>query len=45
MGKQKYENEFKVMIVELLNAGIKTSQVSTDYGLSLSLLSRLATGT
>ena len=40
MGKQKYENEFKVMIVELLNSGIKTSQVSTDYGLNVSMLSR-----
>ena len=34
---KKYDNEFKVMIVELLNSGIKTKQVSEDYGLSNSL--------
>jgi len=28
MERQQYDNEFKVMIVELLNSGIKTSQVS-----------------
>lgn len=28
------------MIVELLNSGLKTSQVSTDYGLNVSVLSR-----
>lgn len=35
-----YDNEFKVMIVELLNSGIKTKQVSEDYGLSLSMIGR-----
>ena len=34
---KKYDNEFKVMIVERLNSGIKTKQVSEDYGLSNSL--------
>jgi len=28
---KKYDNEFKVMIVELLNSGIETKQVSEDY--------------
>ena len=34
---KKYDNEFKVMIVERLNSCIKTKQVSEDYGLSNSL--------
>lgn len=37
---KKYDNEFKVMIIELLNSGIKTKQVSNDYDLSLSLVGR-----
>jgi transposase len=37
---KKYDNEFKVMIVELLNSGIKTKQVSEDYNLSLSMVGR-----
>lgn len=37
---KKYDNEFKVMIIELLNSGIKTKQVSDDYGLSLSMVGR-----
>jgi transposase len=40
MVKKKYDNEFKVLIVELLNSGIKTKQVSDDYGLSLSMINR-----
>jgi hypothetical protein len=28
---KKYDNEFKVMIIELLNSGINTKQVSDDY--------------
>ena len=35
---KKYDNEFKVMIIELLNSGIKTKQVSEDYGLSFSMV-------
>ncbi|MFQ3182904.1 MAG: transposase [Polaribacter sp.] len=27
---KKHDNEFKVMIVDLLNSGIKTKQVSED---------------
>ena len=37
---KKYDNEFKGMIVELLNSGIKTKQVPEDYGLSLSMVGR-----
>ncbi len=37
---KKYDNEFKVMIVELLNSGIKTKQVSEDYDLSLNMIDR-----
>jgi len=40
MERQQYDNEFKVMIVELLNSGIKTSQVSKDYGLNVSMIGR-----
>jgi transposase len=37
---KKYGNEFKVMIIELLNSGIKTKQVSDDYDLSFSMVGR-----
>ena len=37
---KKYDNEFRVMIVQLLNSGIKTKQVSEDYDLSLSMVGR-----
>jgi transposase len=40
MARTKYDNEFKVMIVELLKSGIKTEQVSNDYGLNVSMISR-----
>jgi transposase len=40
MVKKKYDNEFKVMIVELLNSGIKTKQVSDDYDLGVNMISR-----
>lgn len=40
MARTKYDNEFKVMIVELLNSGIKTEKVSNDYGLNVSMISR-----
>lgn len=33
MAKQ-YDNEFKVMIVELLQSGLKAKQGSEDYGLN-----------
>lgn len=35
-----YENEFKVMIVELLNSGRKVKEVSDEYGLNDSMLRR-----
>jgi transposase len=34
---KKYENEYKVMIVGLLNSGIKPKQITEDYGLDSSL--------
>jgi transposase len=37
---KKYDNEFKVMIIELLNSGIKTKKVSNDYSLSLDMVGR-----
>jgi transposase len=37
---KKYDNEFKVMLVELLNLGIKTKQVGEHYGLSLRMVGR-----
>ena len=40
MVKQKYDNDFKVMIVELLKSGLKTKQVSDDYSLNISMISR-----
>ena len=40
MGRTQYDNEFKVMIVELLKSGIKTEQVGNDYGLNVSMISR-----
>lgn len=39
-GKKKYDNEFKTMIVELLNSEIKMSQLSNNYGLNASMISR-----
>ena len=37
---KKYDNEFKVTIVELLNSGIKAKQVSEDYGLNVNMIGR-----
>jgi transposase len=37
---KKHDNEFKVMIVELLNSGMKTKQVSEEYNLSLNMIGR-----
>jgi transposase len=34
---KKYENKYKVMIVGLLNSGIKPKQITEDYGLDSSL--------
>lgn len=35
-----YENEFKVMVVELLNSGRKVKEVSQEYGLNDSMIRR-----
>jgi transposase len=37
---KKYDNEFKVMIVELLNSGIKAKQISEDYDLNAAMIRR-----
>ena len=35
---KKYDNEFKVMIVELLQSGQSVNQVSSEYGLNASMI-------
>ena len=35
-----YEQEFKVMLVELLNSGRKVQEVSDEYGLNANMLRR-----
>ena len=35
MSRKKYDNEFKVMIVDLLESGIKSQQVSSEYWFGL----------
>lgn len=37
---QQYENDFKVMIVELLKSGRKAKEVSEEYGLNDSMIRR-----
>ena len=37
---KKYDNEFKVMIVGLLQSGLKAKQVSDDYDLSDGMIRR-----
>ena len=37
---QHYENDFKVMIVELLKSGRKAKEVSEEYGLNDSMIRR-----
>lgn len=37
---KKFDNEFKVMIVKLLNSDVKIKQVSEDYGLSFCMVGR-----
>lgn len=36
----KYENDFKVMIVELLNSGRRVKEVSDEYSLNDSMIRR-----
>lgn len=40
MEKRFHSNEFKVMIVELKQSGMSTKQISTDYELNPSMISR-----
>jgi transposase len=40
MVKKKYDNDFKIMIAELLLSGISGSQVSREYDLSVSMIGR-----
>ena len=40
MARKKYDNDFKVIIAELLLSGISGSQVSREYGLSASMIGR-----
>lgn len=40
MARQKYDNEFKVMIVELLKSGVRTRQISDEYGLDINMINR-----
>jgi transposase len=37
---KRYNNELKVTIVELLQSGIKAKQISEDYGIQPSVISR-----
>jgi len=37
---KKYDNEFKVMIVELLHSGISVKQAGSDYDLNESMIRR-----
>jgi len=37
---KKYENEFKVMIAELLLSGVPSRQVSEEYSLNISMINR-----
>ena len=37
---KKHDNEFKVMIVELLKLGIKPNQFVEEYGLNPGMISR-----
>lgn len=40
MRKKKYDNDFKVMIVELLKSGQKTKSVSQEYNLDSGTVNR-----
>ena len=37
---KRYDNELKVTIVELLHSGMKAKQISEDYGIQPSVISR-----
>lgn len=38
--RKNYDNDFKVMIVELLNSGTKTRDISEEYGVDANLVRR-----
>jgi len=38
--RKKYENEFKEMIVGLFNSGIKSNQISKDYDIQPTMITR-----
>jgi transposase len=40
MAKRKFDNDSKVMILDLLKSGIKSSQLSDDYKLTQSMINR-----
>ncbi|WP_010521184.1 IS3 family transposase, partial [Aquimarina agarivorans] len=40
MAKRKHSIDFKVMIVELLKSGRSTKELSSEYDLNVSLISR-----
>ncbi|MFT6192262.1 MAG: transposase [Paraglaciecola sp.] len=40
MANQKYDNEFKIIIVELLKLGIRTRQISDECSLDINMINR-----
>ena len=40
MEKRQYENEFKVMIVELLQSGITAKELSEEYKINSGIIRR-----
>ena len=38
--RQKYENEFKVMVIELLQSGRPAKELSTEYGINSGIIRR-----
>ena len=38
--RNRYDNDFKVMIVELLNSGIKVREITEEYGVESSSIRR-----
>jgi transposase len=40
MEKKKYENDFKVMLVELLESGRTAKELSDEYGINSGIIRR-----
>ena len=38
--RQRYDNEFKVMVVELLQSGRPTKELSSEYGINSGIIRR-----